>query len=261
MIRRTVAVVAPHPDDESIFCGGTIARLSDGGHRVVVVSATTGDAGEGGGDLARIRARELEAAAGLLGVDAVRHLGFADSGLGPALRTGGFATVDVATAAAALADVLAAEAVDLVICDAAGGIYPHPDHRRAHEVTVVAARLNGSAVQTVTVDREHLHFVETHLVANAHDALAESAPGAPEAFGSPTVEIDCLVELDPRLLELKRRAMAAHASQLPAGSPMMALDDRDFAAVYGIEWFHRPDPARPEAARSEAASLGIADLV
>ena len=34
-----------HPDDEAIFTGGTIAQLSDAGHRVVVVVATGGELG------------------------------------------------------------------------------------------------------------------------------------------------------------------------------------------------------------------------
>jgi LmbE family N-acetylglucosaminyl deacetylase len=70
---HTVAVVCPHPDDESIFCGGTMRRLADVGHRVVVIAATTGDAGtptDEGSDLAAVRAAELQAAAELLGVAA-----------------------------------------------------------------------------------------------------------------------------------------------------------------------------------------------
>jgi LmbE family N-acetylglucosaminyl deacetylase len=253
---RTIAVVAPHPDDEAIFSGGTIVGLVAAGHRVVVVAATNGDAGTvtprhpttagpppagSARQLAMMRARELEAAAGILGVDAVEHLGFGDSGLGgQSPSTDAFTTIAVERAADRLAAVLAHHGVTDVICDPAGGIYPHPDHRHAHDVTVLAAAAAGIAnVHAVTVDREHLHFVETHLVANAHDALAESAPGAPVGFGASTVEIDLVVTLDDVTISAKRRAMAAHASQMPADSAVMTLGDTSFASVYGMEWFCR----------------------
>lgn len=250
---RTIAVVAPHPDDEAIFSGGTIVNLVAAGHRVVVVAATNGDAGAlpgGGGvgsvpagssrQLAVVRARELEAAATILGVDAVHHLGFGDSGLGHPSAADAFTAIAVERAADHLATVLAHEGVTDVICDPAGGIYPHPDHRHAHDVTMLAVTAAGiTNVHAVTVDREHLHFVETHLVANAHDALAESAPGAPVGFGASTVEIDVMVTLDEMTITAKRRAMAAHASQMPVNSAVMTLGDISFTSVYGMEWFCR----------------------
>lgn len=277
---RTIAVIAPHPDDEAIFSGGSIVALAAAGHRVVVIAATTGDTGShssslgsgtpgsragSAGRLARVRAQELEAAAAILGVDAVHHLGFGDSGLvatpalqtpalqtptlqTPALQTparqrpatGAFTAVAVDRAAERLATVLSHEGVTDVICDPLGGIYAHPDHRHAHDVTMAAVKAAGIVhVHAVTVDREHLHFVETHLVANAHDALAESAPGAPTGFGAPTVEIDIAVILDEATITIKRQAMAAHASQMPANSAVMGLGDNSFASVYGMEWYCR----------------------
>lgn len=245
MLSHTVAVIAPHPDDEAIFCGGTIAHLTARGHRVVVVAATLGDAGVGRyPDLARVRAAELDAAAEVLGVDAVHHLGYADSGLELRGVPNAFARCDPRTAAESLAAILATEGVTDVVCDPPRGIYAHPDHHRAAEVATMASDLAGiDSVLTVTVDREHLHFVETHLVADAHAALAESAPGASPGFGAASVEIAFTVELDGRALEHKRQAMAAHASQMPPGSAVMTLDDDAFASVYGIEWFcHRGAP-------------------
>ena len=40
-----ILFVFAHPDDESLACGGTIARLSRRGHRVTVVSVTRGQNG------------------------------------------------------------------------------------------------------------------------------------------------------------------------------------------------------------------------
>lgn len=240
--QHTVAVVCPHPDDESIFCGGTICRLADAGHRLIVIAVTTGDAGEPdpeGRDLARLRVAELSTAADILGVDAVHHLGFADSGLGADRGSDSLTGAPLDDIVDALVTVLEGEAVTTLICDDADGIYGHPDHRRCHEAALLAAERAGvGCVYEVTVDREHLHFVETHLVATASDALAESAPGSPAVFGRSTVEIDLVVDIGDALTA-KRAAFAAHASQLPPGSPVMVLDDDSFRAVYGLEWFCR----------------------
>ena len=35
--RGTVLAIFAHPDDESLACGGTLARLSDAGVRVVLI--------------------------------------------------------------------------------------------------------------------------------------------------------------------------------------------------------------------------------
>ena len=183
-------------------------------------------------------------AAGVLGVAAVHHLGFADSGLTMS-RSDSLTAVALDEVAARVAEVLVAEGVTTLVTDDAEGIYGHPDHRRCHEAVVLAAAEAGvNRVYEVTVDREHLHFVETHVVATASDALAESAPGSPAVFGRSTVEIDLTVDVGAALVA-KRAAFAAHASQLPSGSPVMVLGDDAFRAVYGLELFCRRGPRGP----------------
>ena len=46
-------------------------------------------------------------------------------------------------------------------------------------------------------------------------------------------------------LELKRAAMAAHASQIPETTSAFQLGLEQFAAVYGWEWFVRSGPPGP----------------
>ena len=79
-----VLVVAPHPDDETIGCGGTIALLSAEGYRVVVAFLTSGERGlpEMAPDRARaLREAEAEKAAATLGVADVVFLRQPDSQL------------------------------------------------------------------------------------------------------------------------------------------------------------------------------------
>ena len=42
----TILAFHAHPDDESVSTGVTLAKYADEGHRVVVVTATDGSAGE-----------------------------------------------------------------------------------------------------------------------------------------------------------------------------------------------------------------------
>jgi LmbE family N-acetylglucosaminyl deacetylase len=192
----TVVFLHAHPDDEAIFTGGTMRLLADGGVRVVLVVATGGELGEAPADeahrLAEVRAGETRAAADLLGVDEVAFLGFADSGLGPGAPPGSFAAAPVGLGVARLAEVLARLGADVLVSYDEHGIYGHPDHVRVHEVATGAAAAAGVATRyEATVDREYLHFVETHLVEEAGRALTvpvgpldgTDAPFAPSLHG------------------------------------------------------------------------------
>jgi len=71
--QKDVLVLAPHPDDESIGCGGSIARHTAQGSRVKVIFITDGDKGdfEGrfGKDYVPIRRESAEKAMSALGVE------------------------------------------------------------------------------------------------------------------------------------------------------------------------------------------------
>lgn len=74
-----VMVFAPHPDDESIGCGGLLALLAQQGSKVRVVLVTDGG-GAGGlpAGAAQIRQQEFIAALAVLGIDEWRMLNFID---------------------------------------------------------------------------------------------------------------------------------------------------------------------------------------
>ncbi|TME93979.1 MAG: PIG-L family deacetylase, partial [Chloroflexi bacterium] len=84
---RTLLAVHAHADDETITMGGTLARYSAAGVRIVVVTCTRGDLGWlldpslVGQDVATVRDRELKAAGRVLGVSRLAQLGYADSGI------------------------------------------------------------------------------------------------------------------------------------------------------------------------------------
>jgi LmbE family N-acetylglucosaminyl deacetylase len=79
-------VLFAHPDDAEFGFGGTVARWAGEGTEVHYVCATDGSAGSNtpGEDrdfMRPIRAREMEAAAGVLGVTSLTFLGFTDGEL------------------------------------------------------------------------------------------------------------------------------------------------------------------------------------
>lgn len=75
-----VLAIMPHPDDETIYCGGTLCGLARAGRRVHLVVATDGAGGRGGPGLGSTRAAELIAACDVLGIASVRCLAWADTG-------------------------------------------------------------------------------------------------------------------------------------------------------------------------------------
>jgi LmbE family N-acetylglucosaminyl deacetylase len=88
---KRLIVVAAHPDDLEVICGGTIALLADRGVEIISVNCTLGDIGTqerelGRQALAQARLAETEAAAQLLGIKAVYNLGHHDGELLPDLE-------------------------------------------------------------------------------------------------------------------------------------------------------------------------------
>tara|TARA_R100000664_G_scaffold34158_1_gene54458 strand:+ start:8185 stop:8835 length:651 start_codon:yes stop_codon:yes gene_type:complete len=72
-----VLVLAAHPDDETLGCGATIAKLSHEGHNVSLLTFTdgTGARGEGLGD----RNKKLDAVSDILGISDYKAGNFPDN--------------------------------------------------------------------------------------------------------------------------------------------------------------------------------------
>src|SRR5439155_18641073 len=85
----TLLLVHAHPDDEAVSTGGVMMKAKSHGHRVVLVTATRGEAGEiynmdetaSRPRLGEIRTEERRAASEFLGVDRQEFLGYRDSGM------------------------------------------------------------------------------------------------------------------------------------------------------------------------------------
>jgi LmbE family N-acetylglucosaminyl deacetylase len=248
-VSGAVVFVHAHPDDEAIFTGGTMARLARAGTPVVLVVATGGELGaihpryHGAIDdagLAGVRRIECEAAATILGVGTVEFLGYHDSGMAgdPGNEAAGaFCAAPLEAAASQLAEILIDVGAAAVVGYDDDGIYRHPDHIQVTRVARAAAEL--AQIPTVygaTVDREYLHFVESHIISEA--GLVDDLGLVRSRIGVATVEV--AVAIDVRAaIDQKRAAIAAHASQIPESASVLQLPDHHFAEVYGWEWFVR----------------------
>jgi LmbE family N-acetylglucosaminyl deacetylase len=237
-----------HPDDETMSTGGTIARAAAAGHRVVVVTATRGEHGEvadgvldPGERLVDRRVREIEAAALILGVNRREFLGYVDSGMAGVAEndaTESFWRADLDEAAGRLAAILDEERPDVFTIYDDNGQYGHPDHIQVHRVGVRAAALaKVDRVYEATINRDHI--ARLMEMARQEGQMEGSPEGGPsEPFGVPESRITTTVDVRP-WVEVKRRAMAAHASQIPADSFFLTLPDEQFAMAFGTEWFIR----------------------
>ncbi|MDX6327229.1 MAG: hypothetical protein QOK15_3583 [Nocardioidaceae bacterium] len=248
-----------HPDDEALLTGGTLARAAAEGHRVVLVTATAGEAGladprltqDPRGGLAARRLDELRSAAAALGCARLEVLGYPDSGSDPVeQRPDGFAWTDPTGPAERLADILREERADVLTTYDARGGYGHPDHRQVNRVGALAAALAGTPVLLeATVDRSRLARVAAVL--SRVPVLSRLVP--PDRFSDAYTDRSALThEVDVRRhLRAKRAALAAHATQATGGvrtvGLLLRLPPPLVAPVLGREWFvevGRTPPAR-----------------
>ncbi len=268
----TLVCFHAHPDDEAIGTGGTMARASTEGHRVVLVIATDGAFGEVPDDLAADesladrRRQETAGSAAALGIHRVVELGYRDSGMTGWEGNGdpaSFWLADLEQAASRLADILREEAADvLTVYDWHGG-YGHPDHIQVHRVGTRAAEL-------VVDDLPNLRLLESTMnrdemrrgLEMARKMGADFGPEGDDGetfdpdgpmddgnpMGTPETEITLGVDVTG-FVEHKRAALLAHRSQVSDQSFFLQMPPDMFAQAFGREWFieqdRSPEPDGP----------------
>ena len=136
LLRQPTLVIAPHPDDETLGCGGTIARKAELGVEVWVAFLTDGRHSHPVPDPAELgarRRREARDAMEQLGIDP-RHLYFLEF-IDGALES------QLPACAAAISDLLRRLPVRQVFTPYLRD--PHPDHAAASRSTIAAAARAG----------------------------------------------------------------------------------------------------------------------
>ena len=184
-----VVVVAPHPDDEILTCGGLLDLVMARGDAPLIVAVTDGEASHPGSPawpperLRHERARETLAALTCLGIDAsrVQRLAIPDGGVTAAEH-------DLKRMLRAI--VRPGDIVVTTWC-----YDGHPDHEATARACAAAASLRGARLLEVPVWGWHW-----------------SAPGD----GAIPLARARKLALPPALLERKRAALACFRSQVQA---------------------------------------------
>jgi LmbE family N-acetylglucosaminyl deacetylase len=186
-----ILVIAPHPDDEVLGCGGTIAHHVAQGDAVHVLVVTRGDPAIFPPELVEKTRVELAAAHRVLGISTVEFLDFPAPGLD---AIPGHQISD------AISRVIRRLSPQTLYLPHRGDI--HADHRKVFDAALVAARpINRCSVKTIL----------------CYETLSETEWGYPsgaDAF-KPTVFVDISSHLERKL-----QALGCYQSQLlPAPHP------------------------------------------
>jgi N-acetylglucosamine malate deacetylase 1 len=184
-MNNRVLVIAPHPDDEVLGVGGTMAKFASEGAEVYVAIVTKGYPPDFTEETVQKDRAEALAAHQVLGVKETIFLSF------PAARLDSVPHCEVNSQ---LIDLLQKLHPDIIFIPFNGDI--HLDHQRVFLSALVAARPNSSYAPKVIY---------------AYETLSETNWNAP--YLTPNFVPNVFVDISP-YLETKMKAMQMYASQL-----------------------------------------------
>ena len=259
-----------HPDDEASKGAPTLARYHAEGVHTVLVCCTGGEEGDlqnpslreagqpfHGLDpeqerelVAAMRAPELAAAADVIGFDEVVMLGYRDSGMAetePNNHPDSFHQADLDEAVGRLVAIVRRTQAQVIITygdDQAG--YPHPDHLRVHDISVLAFDRAGDPDwypdlgDPFTPSKLYYSTWTKQRMLAVHEAMLElsgESPFSQEWLDRPgqdhrvTTKVDCTDYQWARTGALK-----AHATQVdPSAGWWFGLNDDQLSAAYPWE--------------------------
>ena len=221
----TLLGVWAHPDDESYLSAVLMSRVVKVGGRVVLASATRGEAG-GSGDtdeLATLREHELRTAMASLCVRDVRFLGYGD---------GQCAYADAEEAIESIIALIEDVRPDVIVTFGPDGLTGHPDHIAVSMwATAAAAAVGHERVLYATMTDD---FMRRHD--SLHSDLGVWMGGEPEGVDPADLALHVVPTSRERML--KGRALRAHASQVSTLIDM--IGDEAFDDWWVDEFFRRP---------------------
>ena len=240
--------IFPHPDDETLGLGSTLARYSAEGIETYLLCATRGERGwfdsegpdPGLEGVARIREAELHCAAEYLGLHEVSFLDYID---------GDVDQVDPDEIIGRIVSHIRRIKPQIVVSFGPDGAYGHPDHIALSQFTtgalVCAADRNFVDVNVQPPHRvlKLYYMVDTLDIVRAAD----------EAFGGISMDVDGVTrhqvgwqdwQITTRLdnskhLDKVQKAIHCHKSQLPGYGPIAEWSLSELEPVFGTGSFYR----------------------
>lgn len=239
-----------------------MARYADEGIRVVLVCATGGEEGEilnprmdrpGIKErMAEIRAAELETACDILGVERIYHLGYRDSGMPKSPANdypNSFWNADPEEAVGKIVEIIRAERPEVILSYDESRGYEHPDHVRVYEWGKRAFHEAGQGDKFpdkgAPWQPSKLYYFATFTKARfemLHEAA--TAEGIESPFAGWLENWDSMGFVDPEVtaqidvgdyIELRSKALLAHATQIDPDSFWFAIPDEMQQKVYPWE--------------------------
>jgi len=196
-----------HPDDETFSSGGTIAKLTNAKHKVILITATKGEAGELGNPpittrdkVGEVRERELRRAAKILGISDIYFLDFVDGKVRYARNK---------KLEGKILSILKKEKPDIVVTFDKMGGSNHPDHKAVSRATT---KVFGDYKKTV---RKHIKLYHTAMPRSFIKKF-ESLGAGYNAFGKvrgvKDNDITTVVNIEDTL-KTKIKALKEHKTQ------------------------------------------------
>lgn len=202
-----ILFVFAHPDDESFSSGGTIAKLVKSGEKVILVTATRGEAGEVGDpplttkeNLGKTREKELRKAAKILGIKKIIFFNFIDATL----------KNHIEELKKKIFSIFTKELPDFVVTFNRDGGSNHPDHKAVSNATTKAFEKYMGTL------RKHVSLYHT-AVPRSYLRKYEKAGLVYKAFGkmkgTPDEDITTKVDIK-ETFDVKVRALKMHKTQM-----------------------------------------------
>lgn len=202
-----VVFIFAHPDDETFSSAGTIAKLTQNGRAVVLITATRGEAGQTGNppittkeNLGAVREQELLNAAHILGIINVHFLDYQD---------GTLSKVPIGELKDKILPLLQQEKPDVVVTFNKEGGSRHPDHIHINKC---ATKAFNEYVKSVTKPlRLYYTVIPPSLLQKlARRGFSYTAFGT--ILGTPFSEITTVIDIS-ETLPLKILAFKQHKTQ------------------------------------------------
>lgn len=256
----TLMAVHAHPDDEAISTGGVLARYADEGVRTVLVTCTGGEVGEISDSalatpetLAEVRRRELERACQILNVGRLDLLGYRDSGMMGTpdnQHPSSFHQASLEEASARLVALVRRERPQVLVTYDERGFYGHPDHIKAHQITLAAFEAAGDPARWPEAGSPW-RPAKLYYTAVARSAIRDFGrlmreAGIETPFGDGETrepEIGVADELITTRVDVsvqvqrKRQAVMAHATQMGPEAFFAKMPPALFYRIFGWESF------------------------